>query len=165
MKQGLHTLKFGVMKKILFLVAVAAFMVACNTPQQDFQEAQTYAEYQAWKAARDLQAEQKLVEMNTQSQAAAARPAVRRTTATRPETRTMSSESQSPAKAPAKKGWSKAAKGAVIGAGSGAVIGAVVHKRNRALGAVVGGVIGGGVGYGIGRSMDKKDGRVQLQGF
>jgi hypothetical protein len=66
------------------------------------------------------------------------------------------------AKAEKKEGWSKAAKGAVIGGVAGAAGGAVLNKKNRVLGAVIGGVVGAAGGYGIGRTMDKKDGRIEI---
>lgn len=157
MKTHLLNLKFSVMKQILFLVAVAAFMVACNrNPGSVAVNEAEMAEFMAWKAEKAELAEKE------KTAALTAKPAARKTAAKRNTSYTspvMVSESQYPAKVE-KKGWSKAAKGAVIGAGAGAVAGAVINKRNRAVGAVVGGVIGGGIGYGVGRHMDKKDGRV-----
>jgi cobalamin biosynthesis Mg chelatase CobN len=74
-------------------------------------------------------------------------------------TSTSSSGSTAPAAAPAKKGWSKAAKGATIGGVGGAVAGAVIG--HNAKGAIIGGVLGATGGYIIGRSKDRKDGRVK----
>jgi hypothetical protein len=73
-----------------------------------------------------------------------------------------SSESSQTAEANKKEGWSKAAKGAVIGGVAGAAGGAIINKKNRVVGAVIGGVVGAAGGYGIGRTMDKKDGRIDL---
>ena len=78
---------------------------------------------------------------------------------------TMSSESGNEAKQAEKKGWSKAAKGAVIGGVAGAAGGAIINKKNPVVGAVIGGVIGAGGGYTIGRTMDKKDGRIEMMPY
>jgi CRISPR/Cas system CSM-associated protein Csm4 (group 5 of RAMP superfamily) len=138
------------MKKLLLpFIAIAAVVTVVLVAQNTKQQAKTadaieQAQFEAWKAANEKTAVVKK----------SAAPSVNY------QSPKMISETQNTAKA--KKGWSKAAKGAVIGAASGAVVGAVVNKRNRAAGAVIGGVIGGGGGYVIGRSMDKKDGRIQL---
>ncbi len=58
-----------------------------------------------------------------------------------------------------KKGISKAAKGAIIGGVGGAVAGAVIGKNGK--GAIIGGAIGAAGGYIIGRSKDRRDGRVR----
>lgn len=169
MNKPIHSIfKIDIMKKVLSVFTIAAFMVACNPktanePAVVMNAADTvgFAQFQAWKAEKE-HAEYNAY-MNQQNAKATTSTARRTSTATKRVSNntsgSMGSESSNTAKAPEKKGWSKAAKGAVIGAGSGAVAGAIINKRNRAAGAVIGGVIGGGVGYGIGRSMDKKDGR------
>lgn len=173
-------LKTQIMKTTLSVITIAAVMAACNNnPQQGIGSANVsnvkttdtvgFAEYQAWKAQKDIAAYNEYKEAkNATVSYTAPRKVVKQSTArvSKPARTVAKSGSESastttsyPAKAPEKKGWSKAAKGTAIGAGSGAVIGAVVNKRNRVVGAVVGGVAGGAVGYGIGRHMDKKDGR------
>lgn len=168
------------MKKTLSVITIAIAMAACNSnPQQPIGNANVaaskvsdtvgLAEYQAWKAQKDMadfneykQSKNSIASYTAPRKAVKSSPARTTKSATRKVQSGNGSASTTtsyPAKAPEKKGWSKAAKGTAIGAGSGAVIGAVVNKRNRAVGAVIGGVAGGAVGYGIGRHMDKKDGR------
>lgn len=146
------------------------------------------AAFKAWKAQNELSAIQQFQQV--QPQAVAQKPAVKRTSssapvkkATAPVKRSSTPASSSGssdnssangntgtdtqgtgdiAKATKKEGWSKAAKGAVIGGVAGAAGGAVINKKNRVLGAVIGGVIGAAGGYGIGRTMDKKDGRIEM---
>ena len=155
------------MKKILPVVALAGFMVACNNPNPDAKvespqntiilDTAGLAQFQAWKVMN----ERVSIEETFGNQEAVAAPVVKRkTTSTRPKTVAMNSSSTHEAKVAKKKGWSKAAKYAVIGGGSGAVLGAVINKKDRVKGGVVGGVVLGGLGYIIGRSQDKKDGRV-----
>jgi hypothetical protein len=174
--------KTHVMKKTLSVITIAAVMAACNSnPQQEIGSATVstvkvadtvgLAEYQAWKAQKDMadfnaykQSKKAIAAYMPAPGSKVAKTSSAGTVKARKSVEQSGSGSSSttssyPAKAPEKKGWSKAAKGTAIGAGSGAVIGAVVNKRNRAVGAVIGGVAGGAVGYGIGRHMDKKDGR------
>src|SRR5687767_8800304 len=159
MKTTLLNSKISVMKRILFIVAIAAFMVACNRTPISSADAAEFAEFQAWKAQTEAAAlEASTIAATTKYVAPRKTTTARKSAAPTYKSPVMVSESQSPAKV--KKGWSKAAKGAVIGAGTGAVAGAIINKRNRVAGGVIGGVIGGAVGYGVGRSMDRKDGRV-----
>ncbi|MDQ3681765.1 MAG: glycine zipper domain-containing protein [Bacteroidota bacterium] len=166
------------MKKILFIVSVAAVMAACNSNSKTT-EAEVAAkiaaykdsirmvadtaglsQYQAWKAQNELaDAKYNIAQYAAAAPSKAYTPAgkVSKSRSVNNSNGSMNSETSNTAKR--KKGWSKAAKGTAIGAGTGAVVGAVINKKNRVAGGVIGGVVGGGVGYGIGRSMDKKDGR------
>ncbi len=145
------------MKKIIPVLALVAVMASCKSKTEPVADqtkvlsATEFADFQAFQAWKEQQAEAKAINNNRtvryvehrHTAAASTRTANTNTTAT----------------ATKKKGWSKAAKGAVIGGVSGAVIGGVISKRNRVAGVAIGTVLGGGVGYGIGRSIDKKDGR------
>jgi hypothetical protein len=177
MNKNLPSKKLQLMKKILPVVALAGFMVACNNPRPDAAKVESaqntiildtagLAQYQAWKAQNEMAQYQQFGEQNNNNAATAptrryaSSSSSNRTTTTR---RSSSSGSGSTAStgttATQKKGWSKAAKGAVIGGVAGGAAGAIINKRNRVVGGVVGGIIGAGVGYGVGRSQDKKDGR------
>ena len=146
---------------IAAVLSVAAIVSISTSTKTKKVNAAELAQFEAWKETQALEASA------SQKVTYTAAKKTSSTTARRPvnyQSPRMVSESQNSAKtATRKKGWSKAAKGTAIGAGTGAVLGAVINKRNRVAGAVIGGVIGGGGGYVIGRSMDKKDGRVQLQ--
>ena len=149
---------------IAAVVSVAAAVSISNNSKMKKVNATELAQFEAWKDTKTLEA------LETEKASYVAPQKTTSTAAKRTvksyQSPKMVSESQNSAKtttATKKKGWSKAAKGTAIGAGAGAVLGAVINKRNRVAGAVIGGVLGGGGGYVIGRSMDKKDGRVQLQ--
>lgn len=147
---------------IAAVLSVAAIVGISNNSKMKKVDSAELAQFEAWKETNTLAA----LESQKASYTA---PGKTTSTAARRTVRSyqspkMVSETQNSAKTTTKKkGWSKAAKGTAIGAGAGAVLGAVINKRNRVAGAVIGGVLGGGGGYVIGRSMDKKDGRVQLQ--
>ena len=156
-------------KQSVLLIAIAAVLSVAvigliSNSKSKKVDAMELAQFEAWKSA-SLQKEVdslKAITAVAPLQATKSSTAKRNTSYQSPK---MVSESQNSAKTTEtkKKGWSKAAKGTAIGAGAGAVLGAVINKRNRVAGAVIGGVIGGSGGYVIGRTMDKKDGRVQLQ--
>ncbi|HSU27182.1 MAG TPA: glycine zipper domain-containing protein [Chitinophagaceae bacterium] len=142
------------MKKILLIVTMAAFFVACNrSPQSEvkgvvmFVDTTGLAQFQDWKAQHERLDPNQYYNPNVA------------TSTVRTSTTSRNSSSSDPAKTVAKKGWSKAAKGTAIGGATGAVLGAVINKRNRVAGAVIGAILGGGTGFVIGRSKDKKDGR------
>lgn len=167
------TTKCIVMKKMLSIVTIAAFAVACNTtPQTAGQTTSTpyaapapdtagLAQFQQWKAQNELStaAQYNANAPQPQTQTIVKYVPVKSSTRSTSRSSGGSMNSTSSNTARAKKGWSKAAKGAVIGGVGGAVAGAVINKKNRAVGGVVGGILGAGVGYGIGRAKDKKDGR------
>jgi YmgG-like glycine-zipper protein len=169
MKNNLIILKNSVMKQPLLLIviaiaavlSVAAIVGISNNSKAKKVDAAELAQFEAWKETKTMEA------LASQQASYTAPKRTTSTAAKRPviyQSPKMVSESQNSAKTTTKKkGWSKAAKGTAIGAGAGAVLGAVINKKNRVAGAVIGGVLGGGGGYVIGRSMDKKDGRVQLQ--
>ena len=165
------------MKKILSILTIASFMVACNSkpsatttttettavPLNPAQDTTGLAAYRQWKAQNELATPnqntttpQKTVVVYKNAPQATHRSAQR---ASSSPVYSNTSESGNTAKAPAKKGWSKGAKGAVIGGVVGAGAGAVLDKKNRGVGAIIGGVVGAGAGYGIGHHKDKKDGR------
>ena len=172
------------MKKILFALSTVAVMASCsdNNPRpaaqtQALTPADTagLAQFQAWKAQKELAVANQLAQQNqlaAQQQPTREiirervvyvnQPSSRRSsssTARRSSSGSSGTYSSGSSQTAKKKGWSKAAKGAVIGGAGGAVAGAIINKRNRAAGAVIGGVIGGAGGYIFGRSQDKKDGR------
>ncbi|MEO5945142.1 MAG: YMGG-like glycine zipper-containing protein [Ferruginibacter sp.] len=161
------------MKKILFVIVIAAGLVACKSKSATDSETKnllllpdtpklnnSYLTDTGKVSAANMRSGSEGVNSNT---------VTRNTTGTHTShtansssssnTSTSSSGSTAPAAAPAKKGWSKAAKGATIGGVGGAVAGAVIG--HNAKGAVIGGVLGATGGYIIGRSKDKKDGRVK----
>ena len=148
MKRNLHVTMIAITILAIFLASCTGTGTA-GSEALAFQDTVGLAEYQSWKAKKELAA------LYPESKPAAHSA----TGGSSSYANSASTSSQHEAKTTEKKGWSKAAKGAVIGAGSGAAIGAVVNKKNRAIGAVIGGIIGGGGGYVVGRTMDKKDGR------
>lgn len=183
MKNYLHT-NLSAMKKILGIVTIATFMVACNqTPKVDVQSANTtlpdttgLAAFQAWRAQSELQnmnammgqnattpTNTKIIERHYYNNAprSSAR-STSRSSGTRSRSYGSGSGTRSGGGSTAstqKRGWSKAAKGAVIGGVAGGAAGAIINKRNRVAGGVIGAVVGAGGGYVIGRGMDKRDGR------
>lgn len=180
------------MKKLLPFLGIAILMAACNSMPEQIGSAQKLSQpdttglaaYNTWKAQNEL------ASLNTTQEIQQEQPSTQKTrtivkyvpvktsrskTVSHSSSSTagsgssagngsgsMSNESSQTAKVEQKKGWSKAAKGAVIGGVAGAAGGAIINKKNRALGAVIGGVLGAAGGYGVGRTMDKKDGRIDL---
>ena len=173
MNKNLPFKKLQLMKKILPVVALAGFMVACNNPRPDakVESAQNtiildtagLAQFQAWKAQNEMAQYQQFGEQNNNNGAVApvrrTSSASRSSSSARRSSGSSGSTASSGTTATQKKGWSKAAKGAVIGGVAGGAAGAIINKKNRVVGGVVGGIIGAGVGYGVGRAQDKKDGR------
>ena len=151
------------MKHVLSVLAIAAFLGACNERQTAAgtessvtvtADTTGMAQFKAWKAEQEKQA---LIDSVKKSEAAKHAVSRKSNSSSTVKNETISYESSNAAEQ--KKGWSKKAKGAIIGAGTGAAAGAVINKKDRVLGGVVGGVVGGAAGYGIGRHKDKKDGR------
>lgn len=172
MNKTLPSKKNLLMKKIIPVVALAGFMVACNNPRPDAARVESaqntiildtagLAQFQAWKAQNEMAQYQQFGEQNNNVATAPARQyassSSNRSTST--ARRSSGSSGSTASTGTQKKGWSKAAKGAVIGGVAGGAAGAIINKRNRVVGGVVGGIIGAGVGYGVGRAKDKKDGR------
>lgn len=159
------------MKKIIPVVALAGFMVACNNPRPDAARVESaqntiildtagLAQFQAWKAQNEMAQYQQFGEQNNNvATAPARRYASSSSNRTSTARRSSGSSGSTASTGTQKKGWSKAAKGAVIGGVAGGAAGAIINKRNRVVGGVVGGIIGAGVGYGVGRAKDKQDGR------
>jgi hypothetical protein len=171
MNRNLPFKKLQLMKKILPVIALAGFMVACNNPKPDakVESANTIildtaglAQFQAWKAQNEMAQYQQFGEQNNAAGAVApvrSSSSSRSSSSARRSSGSSGSTASTGTTATKKKGWSKAAKGAVIGGVAGGAAGAIINKRNRVVGGVVGGIIGAGVGYGVGRAQDKKDGR------
>lgn len=179
------------MKKLLPFLGIAILVAACNTMPEQAGSAQKssqpdttgLAAYNIWKAQNELAGLTTQQPQQAQASAEKTRTIVKyvpvKTAPSKTQSQSsssgagsgssagsgsgsMSNESSQTAKVEQKKGWSKAAKGAVIGGVAGAAGGAIINKKNRALGAVIGGVLGAAGGYGVGRTMDKKDGRIDL---
>lgn len=185
-KKGQSQSKSRFMKKLLFMVAVAAMFTACKNKTNSTDKTMvpladpgTYINAAGDTARIVSKAPLKDSVTTTTTVTVTKTPVVPNNNhgqTTRPKTRAgNNSESQQAAGASTtsaggnsntsastpqkKKGWSKAAKGTAIGAGAGAVTGAIIGKNVK--GAVIGGVVGAAGGYIIGRSQDKKDGRVR----
>ena len=126
------------MKKLILVLAISTAFVACKNRQE-----------------KTAGIDSTTIQTTTPPPApVVVQKEVRYVTPAQPQTQTQVQQ---------KKGMSKAAKGAIIGGVGGAIVGGVATKSTK--GAVIGGVVGATGGYIIGRSKDKKDGRVQANGW
>jgi hypothetical protein len=172
----LKPFKIEIMKKLLFVIIIAAGFVACKSKSGTDSETKNLLLLPDTSRINNSYltdtGKVSTANMRNGSENVNTHTVTRNTTGTHTSHTGNSSSSSSntsrtsagstapaPAPAPARRGWSKAAKGAAIGGVGGAVAGAVIG--HNAKGAIIGGVLGATGGYIIGRSKDRKDGRVR----